>query len=219
MKFRSVLASALLLVSAGVYTASATPIATFLGQTVTTASRTELGRLSRNNVPQTWTGQEPYSGVVNPATTYYYNSYTLNYVNFVPNNFVEISLTDTAGNGAVFISAYLNSFDPTNKQTNWLGDLGFNSIAYGTADSLTFQVHLQYQDNLVLVVNNTGTGTAASSGLNNPYDIAVNAYTDSGYNDTEVTGIVTPEPSTFIELGTGMLAMAGVARRRFRAAA
>lgn len=218
MKFRLLIAAALLFVGAGIDTASATPIAAFTGQTITTSSRTELGRLSRNNVPQTWTRQEQYPGVVNPTTTYYYNTYVLNYANFVPNNYVEISFTDTAGNGAVFISAYANSFDPTNKQTNWLGDLGYNSIAYGTADSLTFQVNLNYQTNLVLVVNTTGTGTAASSGLNNPFDIYVNAYTDSMYDDTDVTGHITPEPSTFIELGTGLLAIAGVARRRLMAA-
>ena len=219
MKLRSFFIVALLFMSAGIYTASATPIASIMGQTVTTSSRTQLGRLSRNNIPQTWTGQEPYPGVTGATTTYYYNTYTLSYLTLVPNNFVEISFTDTAGNGAVFISAYHDSYDPNNKQVNWLGDLGFNSIAYGTADSLTFQVGLQYQQNLVLVVNNTGTGTAAASGLNNPFDIYVNAYTGTSYDDTSVTGVVTPEPSTFIELGTGMLAMAGVARRRFRAAA
>ena len=222
--FRSILAAALLLISAGTYTASATEIASFSGQTVTTSSRTQVGRLSRNNQPQTWTGAEPYPGEINGVnsttpTTYYYNTYTLNYTNFVPNNFVEISFTDTAGNGAVFISAYRNGYDATNKAVNWLGDLGYNSIAYGTADSLTFQVHLNYLENLVLVVNNTGTGTSALSGLNNPYDIFVNAYTDTEYNDTNVTGMVSPEPSTFIELGTGMLAMAGIVRRRFAKAA
>lgn len=218
MTFRSLITAALLFAGVGAYTASATDIAFIGGQTVTTSSSMELGRLSRNNQPQTWTGAEMYPGVVNPTTTYYYNTYTLNYTNFVPNNFVEISLTDTAGNGAVFISAYANSFNPTNRATNWLGDLGYNSIAYGTADSLTFQVHLQYQDNLVLVVNNTGAPTAAVTGLNNPFDILVTAWTDTSYDDTAVTGVVTPEPSTFIELGTGLLAMAGVVRRRLMAA-
>lgn len=215
MKFRSFLAAALLFVSAGVYTASATPIAAFTGQTVTSSSRTQLGRLSRNGVPQTWTGQEPFSGVVNPAVTYYYNTYVLNYANFVPNNFVEISFTDTNGANGVFMSAYLNSYDPTNKSRNWLGDAGASEY-FSNSDAVTFQVHLNYQDNLVLVVNSTG---ANGVGLNNPYDFFVNAYTDSNYNDTDVTGVVTPEPSTFIELGTGLLAMAGVARRRLFAAA
>ncbi len=219
MKLRSFLAAALLFAGLSAFTASAAPIALFSGQTVTTSSNTQLGRLSRNNQPQTWTGAEPYPGVVNPTTTYYYNTYTLDYRNLVPNNFVEISFTDTAGNGAVFISAYHDSYNPTNKQLNWLGDLGYNSIAYGTADSLTFQVGLQYLQNLVLVVNNTGTGTTASSGLNNPFDIYVNAYTDTMYDDATVTGMVSPEPSTFIELGTGLLAVAGVARRRLFARA
>ena len=213
MTFRSLLSAAVLFVSAGVYTASATPIAAFTGQTITTSSKTELGRLSRNNVPQSWTVQERYPGVVNPATTYYYNTYTLNYANFVPNNFVEISFTDEAANGAVFISAYANSFDPTNKQLNWLGDAGASEY-FGNSDAVTFQISINYQTNVVFVVNNTG---ANGVGLNNPFDIIVNAYTDTGYDDAPI-GVVTPEPSTFIELGTGLLAMAGIARRRLFAA-
>ena len=68
---------------------------------------------------------------------------------------------------------------------------------------------------MVFVVNSTGAGGV---GLNNPFDFFVSAYTDTMYDDTDVTGHITPEPSTFIELGTGLLAIAGVARRRLLAA-
>ncbi len=214
MKFRSLLAAALLFVSVGVFTASATPIAAFTGQTVTSSSRTELGRLSRNGVPQTWTAQEPYPGVVNPTTAYYYNTYTINYADLVPNNYIEVSFTDTNGANGVFLSAYANSFDPTNKALNWLGDAGASEY-FSNSDAVTFQFSINYQTNVVFVVNTTG---ANGVGLNNPFDFFVSSYTDTNYDDTAVTGVVTPEPSTFIELGTGLLAIAGVARRRVMAA-
>lgn len=216
MTFRSLITAALLTISAGAYTASATPIAAFTNQTITTSSQSQMGRLSRNNQPQTWTGAEPFPGIINTANKYYYNSYTISGSNFLPNTFFEISLTDNAGLGAIFISAYRNYYDPTNPGKTWAGDLGYNSVAYGTADSLTFQVQLHSYDNLVFVVTNTGTGTGLNSGLNNSYDFYVNGYTDTMYDDADVTGIApAPEPSTFVELGTGLLAMAGVARRRF----
>ena len=219
MKFRSLLAAALLFVSAGVVTASATPIAAFTGQTITSSSRTQVGRLSRNGVPQSWTHQEAYPTEINGVgsttpTTYYYTTYTINYANFVPNNYIEVSFTDTAGLNGVFISAYANSYDPTNKALNWLGDPGASEY-FSNSDAATFQFSINYQTNVVFVVNTTG---ANGTGLNNPFDFYVNAYTDTGYDDTDVTGVVTPEPSTFIELGTGLLAMAGVARRRLFAA-
>lgn len=216
MKLRTLITPVLLFTGLCTYTASATPIAAFTGQTITASDKSQLGRLSRNNVPQTWIGQEPYPGIVNPTTTYYYKTYTLDYSTVVPNNLIEISFTDSSAGGLLFISAYRGSYNPANQGANWLGDLGFNTLAYGSADALTFQVGLNYQDNLVLVVNTTGGGT---SGTNNPFDIYVKGYTDTMYDDEPVSGVVTPEPSTFIELGTGMLAIAGVVRRRLVASA
>lgn len=216
MKLRSFLTAVLLFTGVCAYSASATPITAFIGQTITTTDQKQLGRPSRSSQPQTWTGAESYPGILSTtaATTFYYKTYTLDYATIVPNNYIELSFTDTNVSGLLFISAYGDSYDPNNRSANWLGDLGFNSAAYG-GDSLTFQVGLQYEENLVLVVNTTGGG---ASGTNNPFDIYVSGYTDSMYDDTAVTGVITPEPSTLIELGTGMLAMAGVFRRRFRTA-
>lgn len=215
MKLRSFIAATLFFASACALSASATPIAAFTNQTITTADQSQLGRPVRNNVPQTWTRQESYPGVNNTGVTFYYKTYLLDYATIVPNNFIEVSFTDINAGGLLFISAYRGTYDPTNRSANWLGDLGFNTLGYGPSDALTFQVGLNYQDNLTLVVNTTGGGAL---GTNNPFDIYVNGYTDTMYDDSPI-GVVTPEPSTFLELGTGLLAIAGVVRRRLSAAA
>ncbi len=218
MKFRSVLTAVLLLTGVCSYSASATPVASFTGETITSSNSTQLGRPSRNNQPQTWTGAEAYPGVAasSTATTFYYKTYTVANAAFTTNPYLEISFTDTNVSGLLFISAYFNSYNPGSRNTNWLGDLGFNSAAYG-GDSLTFQVLMPYASNLVLVVNTTG---GSMSGTGNPFDIYVNGYSDTSYDEAAPLATnVTPEPSTFIELGTGMLAAAGMVRRRMRIAA
>ena len=58
--------------------------------------------------------------------------------------------------------------------------------------------------NLVLVLNDSSTAA-----LNDPINIEVDAYSDTNYSP-----VVTPEPSTFVTLGTGVGWAAGMVRRR-----
>ena len=214
MKFRSLIVAGLLM--AGWYTqaASATPIA-FFTDTITTSSKTELGRPSRNSQPQTWT-HYPLVNLNTVNTTYYYNTYSIGNSLFNPNNYLEISFNDQLASGLLFISAYSNLYNPNARDQNWLGDLGFISNAYGP-NALTFQVVMPAGSDLLLVVTTTGGGT---SGTRNPFDVAINGYTDSGYGEADITPYVAPapEPSTFVELGTALVAVVGIGRRRFFAA-
>jgi hypothetical protein len=215
MKLRSVLSAALLLTGFCSVSAFADPLVTITG-TITTANATELGRPSRNGVPQQWNNVESYPGV-NPSTTvltYYYQTYTISNSLFNPNNYLDISFTDQLQNGLLFVSAYSGSYNPNARDQNWLGDLGYQSNAYGP-DALFFDVVATAGQDLVLVVTTTGGGT---SGTNNPYEIDISGFTNSSdYLTAPVTPYVapTPEPSTFVELGTAVVAFAGMARRRF----
>ncbi|WP_419804637.1 hypothetical protein [Terriglobus sp.] len=218
MKLRSLVLAGLL--TAGLYTqaASATPIA-FFSDSITTASNTELGRPSRNGQPQTWTHEEAFPGVLSTSTgtTYFYNTYTISNSLFNPNNYLDISFTDELASGLLFISAYSNSYNPNARDQNWLGDLGFASNSYGP-NSLFFDVVMPAGQDLVLVVNTTGGGTV---GTGRPFDVAINGYTDTEYHEADITPYVAPapEPSTFVELGTALVAVIGIGRRRFFAAA
>ncbi|MGI4852896.1 MAG: PEP-CTERM sorting domain-containing protein [Janthinobacterium lividum] len=217
MKFRSLIATAI--VASGLFASSAfaTTIDYFTGS-VTTSNPTELGRFSRNAVPQTWTGQETYPGLLasSTATTYYYTTYTYAASLFTGAPYVSVSFTDDNNTALTFITAYAGSYNPSSRNTGWLGDEGGSGDYFTSTplDGRYFDVILPVGQDLVLMVTTTGGGT---SGTGQPYEVAVNAFADTMYTDAPAA--VTPEPSTIIELGTGMLAMMGVVRRRFRVTA
>lgn len=217
MKIRSLLLAAICMSGLIASTAFAEPIDFFTG-TVGTA-HTQLGRLSRNGVAQTWLHTEATPITFNPTTTYYYTTYTYTTSTFTGAPYVDISVYDENSAGNFFVSAYSGAYDSTNLQKNFLGDEGASgNIQFAPppfpGDARFFDVILPANSDLILVVNSTGTGTLGTA---SPYDIAINAYADTNF-DEPVPVAVTPEPSTFLELGTGLLAMAGVARRRLRIA-
>jgi len=165
---------------------------------------TQLGRLSRNGIPQDWSGSEtPFPGVLNTATTYHYHAYSVN-VGITP--FVQISL-DAGVN--VFISAYDTTYSPNSAggpnfgfDTNWLGDAGSSGNAF-PGDPLFFQVVVPQNHNLLLIVNNTG---AANVGVGDQYNLLVEGFIDTAFTDPSSSGV--PEPATLGITGVGLAALA-----------
>ena len=217
MKLRFLVPAVLFALGAFASSAMATEISSFTGS-VSTSNPTQLGRPSRNGIPQTWAYTEAYPGVLASTvnTTYYYTTYTFTQAMLQQRDYVDISIFDETNSGLFFVSAYANSYNPSSRATNWLGDEGSSgNIVFftgTTGNARSFDVILPYNGTLVLVVNTTGGGTSGTGAL---YDIDINAYADNNFDETVAYA---PEPSTFIELGTGLLAMAGVARRRLMAA-
>jgi hypothetical protein len=162
----------------------------------------QLGRLSRNGIAQDWVGSEPFPGVINPAVSYHYHTYSVNVGN---TPFIQIEFDSTSGN--TFVSAYDTTYVPTALATNWLGDPGLSGNDFGT-DTLFFQVIVPANHNLIVVVNQTATGTA---GLGDPFRIVVEGFVDTEFTDPPAV----PEPSTILLSGAG-LAMLALGRRRLR---
>src|SRR5690349_12914527 len=99
-------------VVAGVVLALAAPasradILDVITSTITSASPTQLGRLSRNAIAQDWTGGEPFPGVINTTTTYNYVTFT---IPVGPLRFIQISID--APTTTEFASAYVNAYVP-----------------------------------------------------------------------------------------------------------
>lgn len=216
MTVRSLLRSAALLAACAATVAQAETI-TYFTDSVSTTDASELGRASRSGVSQTWTGQESYTGQVNTGTTYYYKTYTFAASNFAGAPYVDVSVFDENNTGIFFVSAFAGSYDPSNRGANWLGDEGASGNYYfytgDPGDPRDFDVILPANEDLVLLVNTTGGG---SVGTNQLYDIAVNAYADTSYDDPMA---VTPEPGTLLTTMTGLLGAVGLMRRRFAARA
>lgn len=184
---------------------SATTITTFTA-TVTSGDSTQLGRLSRNGQPQDWSGVEPFPGVINTGTSYHYHVYDIPAALFSFDSgdfagYVQISVDSNSGN--TFASAYSNSYDPTSKQTNWLGDAGTSGNFFG--NPLFFQVLLTPGQDLMLVINETN-----AAGIGDQLGILIEGFTDSEYTDPRGTNVPTtspvPEPASMVLLGTGVVA-------------
>ena len=186
----------MLLLVAG--TASAVPILTVDNGSVALSDPTQMGRLSRNGIPQDWVGSEPFPGIINPTTQYHYATFTVN-VGITP--FIQVSLDSASAN--TFVSAYLDSYNPLDPGATWLGDAGFSGNLFGT-DPVFFQVLVPEGHNLLVVINNTLSG---NGGVGDPFNLLVEGFIDSEYTDPPAAPPV-PEPSTLLLSGGGLLLLA-----------
>jgi hypothetical protein len=172
---------------------------------------TQLGRLSRNGVPQDWTGGEPFSGVINTTTTYHYHSYLVN-VGITP--FVQIEVDSNSGN--TFFAAYDTAYLPNSAgspnfgfDTNWLGDAGFSGNPF-PGDPDFFQVVVPIGHNLLIVVNNTAGGNV---GVGDPFHLIVEGFVDTEFTDPPPA---VPEPATLLLGASGLAMLAGRSRLKRR---
>ena len=208
---KSLLVFAVLLLALGFSgLASAAPITTFVA-TISATGPTQLGRLSRNGLPQDWSGGGSYPGFINLGTAYHYSVYTLPGALFDFGaggyaGYVQVSIDSISPNS--FGAAYRNSYDPTNTIATWLGDPGVSGNYFGV-DPLAFQVFLTEGDNLLLVFNNTASGNV---GVGDQLGITVEGFLDTDYTDPSQV----PEPASLVLLGTGVLALGGRLRKRLR---
>ena len=181
--------------------------------TLTSADPTQMGRLSRNGIPQDWSGTEPFPSVINPTTTYHYITLDLDVgaleagLSFSYGGFIQIDFDSTAA--TTFLSAYLDAYSPSDLAANYLGDEGGSGNFFGV-DPRFFQVVVPSGHDLVLVLNETTT----NGGFNFPGDVTVEAFADTEFTDLSAatTPPAVPEPSTLALLMGGI---AFVAARRF----
>jgi hypothetical protein len=184
-------------------TAQAIPLLDVTGS-LSASDPTQLGRLSRNGIPQDWSGSELFPGVINPASSYHYKVYSVN-VGLTP--FIQISVDSISTN--TFFSAYDTAYLPASMATNWLGDMGVSGNLF-PPDPNFFQVIAPINHTLLIVVNQTST----TAGLGDPFHLLVEGFLDTEFTDPAPANV--PEPTTVFLTATGL---AWLASKRARARA
>jgi hypothetical protein len=175
---------------------------------LTLADPIQLGRLSRNGLPQDWSHGESFPGVINPSTAYHYHAFLLN-VGETP--FIQINVDSVSLN--TFFSAYDTSYVPNSAggpnfgfDINWLGDAGFSGNPF-PGDPLFFQVLVPMHHDLLVIVNNTLAGNV---GVGDPFHLLVEGFVDSAFTEP------IPEPATawLACSGLALVALRRLRRRR-----
>ncbi len=157
---------------------------------------TQLGRISRNGIPSDWSSVKAFPGTINPTTTYNYHTYT---VNSGATPYIFITMDSVAAN--TFASAYLPSYNPATMSVNYIGDAGSSGNYFGV-DPVSFEVYVPKFSNFLIVVN-----TSSNAGIGQPFTVTVQGFIDDQFTPT-------PEPSSFLLLGSGALGIAGLVRRK-----
>ena len=180
--------------------------------TLASTDPTQLGRLSRNAIPQDWSGTEAFPGTINTTTTYHYKVLDLNIaalesaLGVAYGGFLQVTIESTAA--TTFLAGYLNTYNPTSATTlatTWLGDEGGSGDYFGN-DPRTFQVSVNSGGHLLLVLNESTTG----GGVGLPASILVEGFSDTLY--TDLTPV--PEPASWLFMASGLALMGGWIRRR-----
>jgi hypothetical protein len=170
-------------------------------------SPVQLGRISRNGVVSDWSAAKPFPGEINTTISYHYTTYDIP-INAFP--FIQISFDDISGGANTFIAAYLNSYNPTQKALNYLGDPGGSGNFFGT-DPEAFQVIVPLNNDLILVVNDA---SATGAGVGQSYRILV-----EGFSDTDFDEVAAPEPRTWSLNGAMLIAAVALYLRHKKSAA
>ena len=218
--------------------ASATVLLTQSSTFPTTGTGTQTDRLSRNGIPQDFSGTEVYPGTnttaINVTGTFNYITVTLTPAQLAGGPYVQIEL-DSQGLG-LFASAYAstsaNSYNPPSAanpngsfQTNYLGDEGssgdyaFGNTPNGTPDISFFGVTVPVGDYLTVVIATAGAvdpTTNIAAGAGTAYNLEVENFSTTTYSPIPSP---VPEPSSLAAAGAGLLGLGFLARRRLVAKA
>jgi hypothetical protein len=176
----------------------------------------QQGRISRDGVPSDWSVAKVFPGVINTSVSYAYKTFDFAASDFTGGQFVQISFFDYEDGADLFLSAYSGSYSAPPSALHYLGDGGISPNDFGT-NAVSFQVIVPTGQDLVLVFNETLGGANSSLAYGQLANILVERFADTDFDDPAPAPTV-PEPSTLALMGSGLVGLAGVVRRKLKSA-
>ena len=155
-------------------------------------------RIARDGTPSDWSYVKFFPGYFGGNGVRAYDAWSFTN-KWGIDLYVQVTLDDLADTGSIFSAAYLDSFDPVDQETNYIGDAGFSPLIFGLP--VSYQVIVPAGSNFVVVVNQT---TIGATGLPLPYGLVVEAYSSPFYE-----ALPAPEPSTVMLSLTGLALIGG----------
>jgi hypothetical protein len=125
---------------------------------ITTSDTTQTDRIGRDGRPSTCSGKTSPGGGF--TGTHYYKTYTFTNTAGAARCYTVTINAALGGPGDIESVAYDQTYDPTNIDTNYLGDSGISGLGT-TVDKASYSFTVPAGHNFVVVVNSTGT-TASS---------------------------------------------------------
>lgn len=146
-------------------------VAPTAGVGFTAMTGTQQARHNRNGLISSCASVKAFPGIAGGTATRLFDAYTFTTCASASPVCVTVTLTNacTGSNPAMFGSAYLNSFDPTNLATNYRADAGVSQIAAGPA---SFSFTVAGGSTFVVVVSEVNSGFA--NGCN--YTLSVSGF-------------------------------------------
>lgn len=129
---------------------------------VTTATNTQLGRLSRSGLPVQCGSTKTFPGVLNASTSYRYDSYTFATCG-TGTRCVTVQMTGGANLTNLFVAAYSGTYNPASPSTGYLADAGSSS------DPQSFSFNITAGSTFTVIVEDTlagGGGVGTNYSLN-----------------------------------------------------
>jgi hypothetical protein len=188
------LTTALVVVCAAASTAGAQNVYTWTGTEPTMANR-----LLRDGTPSVQGTLKPFPGTLGGPVSF--TTFSFTNTSAATQTFSAQFLGETGGL-APFFSLYLSAFNPSNLAAGYLGDSGNSCGSTPCTAATQFFVDVLAGQSVVLVANSVGA---------QPFAGATFTWT-GGFAAQNVV----PEPSTYALMATGLVSLAGVARRRRR---
>src|SRR5213078_3868865 len=153
----------------------------------------QADREGRDGRPSTCAGKASPGGGFTTSAPHYYKTFTFTNTSGGARCYTVTINAGLNGPGDIESVAYDQTYDPTNIDTNYLGDTGVTGLGT-TLDHASYSFTVPAGHNFVIVVNTTGNATSGTT-ASAPFSGTVSGFIDNTAGPGACTGAASPTPT------------------------